>query len=297
VPEVTDTRVLDGAPNSLGFMLKAALPALPGVSLIPGVKKSGGALPDLELVRKGVPVDPAHVAAYAEVCGFPTKDTLPLPYPHMLAFPLHMALMTDAKFPYAAMGTVHLENVITQHRGIPPSEKLDVKVWAHNLRKHAKGTIYDVMSEVAAPTPEGGTEVVWEERSTFLIRGKGDKNAPAGLEIEQTPPNGTTWKLPGDLGRRYAAASGDRNPIHLYGVTAKAFGFPRQIAHGMWSMARCVAALENRLDDKVTVEVAFKTPILLPGSVQFGSTIDESGATFSLTNPKNGAPHLVGRAS
>jgi acyl dehydratase len=290
VRDVT-TRELAEAPSSLGFMVKAALPALPGVSLIPGVRKSGGALPDLTLVRKAVPVDPAHVAAYAQVCGFPTKDTLPLPYPHMLAFPLHMALMTDAKFPFAAMGTVHLENVITQHRAISPSEKLDVRVWAENLRKHAKGTIYDVMTEVGV-----GGEVVWDERSTFLIRGKGDENAPAGLEIERVPSNGTTWKLPGDLGRRYGAVSGDRNPIHLYGVTAKAFGFPRQIAHGMWSMARCVATLENRLDDEVTVEVAFKTPILLPGSVQFGSTIDDSGAVFSLTNPKTGAPHLVGRA-
>jgi acyl dehydratase len=287
-----DTRVLDSAPSTLGFMVKAALPALPGASMIPGVKKSGGALPDLTLVRQGVPVDPAHVAAYAEVCGFPVKDTLPLPYPHMLAFPLHLALMTDAKFPFAAMGTVHLENVITQHRSISLGERLDVKVWSENLRKHAKGTIYDVMSEVSA-----GDEIVWEERSTFLIRGKGDTNAPAGLEIEQAPSSGLTWKLPGDLGRRYAAVSGDRNPIHLYGLTARAFGFPRQIAHGMWSLARCVATLENRLDDKVTVEVAFKTPILLPGTVSFGSRVDAAGAVFSLTNPKSGAPHLVGRAS
>ena len=56
------------------------------------------------------------------------------------------------------------------------------------------------------------------------------------------PPGGVEWRLPGDLGRRYAAVSGDRNPIHLYALTAKAFGFPRQIAHGMWSKARCLAA-------------------------------------------------------
>ena len=290
MPEVT-TRELTGAPSAVGNMMRAALPALPGVSLLPGVKKSGGALPDLTLVRKGVSIDPAHVAAYAQVCGFPVKDTLPLPYPHMLAFPLHMSLMTDASFPFAAMGTVHLENVITQHRAIAPSETLDVKVWAENLRPHAKGQVYDVMTEVSV-----GDEIVWEERSSMLVRGKGDKSAPAGLEIEQVPPGPATWKLAGDLGRRYGAVSGDRNPIHLYGVTAKAFGFPRQIAHGMWSMAHCVAALENRLADQVTVEVAFKTPILLPGAVRFGSSVDESGATFSLTNPKNGAPHLVGRA-
>jgi len=288
---VPETRVLGGAPNPVVSMVKAALPAVPVVSLVPGIRRSGGELPELTLVRKGVAVDPAHVAAYAEICGFPTKDVLPLPYPHMLAFPLHLALMTDGSFPFAALGTVHLENVITQHRAIAASERLDVKVWAENLRGHAKGKQYDVRTEIAS-----GGEVVWEERSTFLVRGKGDPEATGGLEVEQVPSNGTTWRLPGDLGRQYASVSGDRNPIHLYGVTAKAFGFPRQIAHGMWSLARCVAAIENRLADHITLEVAFRTPILLPGSVQFGSTIQDEVATFSLSNPKNGAPHLVGRA-
>ncbi|HEY0948582.1 MaoC family dehydratase, partial [Nocardioides sp.] len=108
--------------------------------------------------------------------------------------------------------------------------------------------------------------------------------------------------LPGDLGRRYASVSGDHNPIHLYGLTAKAFGFPRQIAHGMWSMARCVGALENRLPGEVTVAVAFKKPILLPGTVAFGSrrlTASDGGAgyAFSLSSPSTGAPHLAGSAT
>jgi acyl dehydratase len=108
---------------------------------------------------------------------------------------------------------------------------------------------------------------------------------------------GVEWRLGGDLGRRYAAVSGDRNPIHLYGVTAKAFGFPRQIAHGMWSKARSVAAVENRLPDAVRVEVAFKTPILLPGTVRFSTRRTEDGTVgFGLSNPRNGAPHLAGRA-
>ena len=90
--------------------------------------------------------------------------------------------------------------------------------------------------------------------------------------------------------------SGDRNPIHLYPLTAKAFGFPRQIAHGMWSLARCVAAIENRLPDAVTVDVAFKKPILLPGTVAFGHEEADGRQTFALTRPKDGSPHLVGRA-
>ncbi len=108
-------RVIEGQPHPLPTMLKAALPVLPGVNLLPGVRKSGGELPDLVLRREDVAIDPAHVSAYAEVCGFAPDQHLPFTYPHMLAFGLHMGIMTDAAFPYPAIGTVHLANSITRH--------------------------------------------------------------------------------------------------------------------------------------------------------------------------------------
>jgi acyl dehydratase len=137
----------------------------------------------------------------------------------------------------------------------------------------------------------------------MLRRGRPSADAPApGASFEEVPASGIEWRLPGGLGRTYASVSGDRNPIHLYGITAKAFGFPRQIAHGMWSKARCLGALDGRLPDAVTVEVAFKKPVLLPGTVAFGSTPARPRGTgrqrdhaFSLTNPKDGSPHLLGR--
>jgi acyl dehydratase len=293
---MTVERTIEGTPSALPTMLKAALPALPGVNLIPGIAKKGGALPDLRLSRPGVVIDPDHVAAYAGVCGFARSESLPLTYPHMLAFPLHMGIMTDGSFPYPAIGTVHLRNAITQHRPIAPSEVLDVSATATNLRGHAKGKVFDLVTSVRSDD-----DLVWESTSTYLRVGKGDKNAPSeGQPLEVVPSNGVEWRLAGNLGRRYAAVSGDHNPIHLYPLTAKAFGFPRQIAHGMWSKARCVAAIANRLPDAVTVEVEFKKPILLPGKVAFGSRVVDDGAhrgvDFSLTNPKTGAPHLVGRS-
>jgi acyl dehydratase len=139
---------------------------------------------------------------------------------------------------------------------------------------------------------------VWQETSTFLRVGVGGPVAPTHERtFEAVPATGTEWRLTGDLGRRYAGVSGDHNPIHLYALTAKAFGFPRQIAHGMWSKARCLAALEGRLPDAVTVEVAFKKPVLLPGAVGFGSARSGNGYAFSLTSPKTGAPHLLGRST
>lgn len=285
-------RIVTDSGSPLPTMLKAALPAIPGVNLLPGVAKKGGPLPDLTLTRQGVEIDPAHVAAYAAVCGFEKSTTLPLTYPHMLAFPLHMAIMTDAAFPYPAIGTVHLRNTIHQHRPIAPTEKLDVAATAVNLRPHAKGRIFDLVTTITS-----GDDVVWDSTSVYLRLGKGDKEAPSeGAPFEVVPSNGVEWKLAGNLGRRYAAVSGDHNPIHLYPWTAKALGFNRQIAHGMWSKARCVAAIASRLPDDVTVEVEFKKPIFLPGKVAFGSRVVDGGIDFSLTDPKNGAPHLVGRS-
>ncbi len=273
------------------MLLKAALPSIPGVNQLPGLRKDPKADPSsLHLTRPGVVVDRAHAAAYAEVCGFPAKDTVPLTFPHLLAFPLHMQAMTSPEFPYPAVGAVHVENVVTSHRPVRPGESLDVAVRCSTPRPHPKGSVVDFLSEVRADD-----EVVWESTSTYLRRGKPNEDADKGLTFDRTPAGTAQWRLAADLGRRYGAVSGDRNPIHLYPVTAKALGFPRQIAHGMWSLARCVAALENRLPDAVTVEVAFAKPIFLPGTVAFGHELSVDGQSFALTSPKDGAPHLVGR--
>ena len=248
--------------------------------------------PDLTLHRKDVAIDPAHVAAYAGVCGFEPSQTVPFTYPHMLAFPLHMGIMTDGSFPFPAIGTVHVGNSITQHRPVSPQEKVDVSASAVDLRPHPKGKVFDLVTTVTS-----AGETVWESTSVYLRVGRKDESAKAeGEPFDVVAGTGLVWKLPGNLGREYAAVSGDHNPIHLYPLSAKAFGFKRQIAHGMWTKARSVAAFANRLPDHATVEVEFKKPVFLPGKVAFGSRVVEDGLDFSLTSPGSGAPHLVGRA-
>lgn len=278
---------------ALPLMLKAALPAVPGVNQLPGIKKTGGALPDLTLERNDVLVARDDVERYAAVCGFPNRDVAPVPYLHMLAFPLHMQLMTDAKFPFPAIGSVHLENTITQHRPVAIGETVSLSLRADNLRASTKGRAWDMNV-----TGTVGDEVVWESVSTYLRVGGGDKeNGDPGMSLAGIDAKGPVWSVPESIGRTYGAVSGDRNPIHLYPLTAKALGFPRHIAHGMWSKTRCIAALENRLPDAVTIEVAFKKPIFLPGKAQFGAEKSASGYDFTLVNPKTGAPHLLGRTS
>src|SRR3954451_7342273 len=273
-------------------LLKAALPSIPLVNQLPGVRKTGGD-PSLLHEARTATVTGDQVRAYAAVCGFPAKDAAPLTFAHVLAFPLHMAVMASPDFPFPAIGTIHLANSITQHRPVMIGEPLQVNVHASAPRSHPKGSVVDLLVAVVA---DG--ETVWESTSTYLRRGKAatvSTRSNDGHGSTDVVPGRATWRLAGDVGRRYAAVSGDHNPIHLYPLTAKALGFPRQIAHGMWSLARCVAALENRLPDAVTVDAEFKKPILLPGTVAFGQDPVDDGLAFALTSPKSGAPHLIGR--
>jgi acyl dehydratase len=298
--KTTRTRKLTSAPSVLPLYARAALPLVPGASRLPFVPGGGGEIPDVRLELDAVTADPSAVAAYAKVCGFTLRDTLPPTYPHVLAFPLHMSLMSEGAFPFGAVGLVHIANRITQYRRLGIDEELSLRVTPTRLAKHAKGRSFDVVTEARV-----GRQIAWESTSTFLRRGKGDPGASSGeafpIVAEDTPAS-SEWSLPGDLGRRYAAVSGDRNPIHMHSLTAKPLGFPAAIAHGMWTKARALAALDSRLPDAFAVDVRFRRPILLPAKVEF-ATQDEQKAgdgeeidfTVRGRGKKRDSRHLDGR--
>lgn len=288
------TKTLDSSPNILPLYARAALPMIPGAGRLPFVPGGGGEIPDgLDLELAGVRAQPEDVAAYAKVCGFALRDTLPPTYPHMLAFPLHMAVMSDGRFPFGAVGLVHVSNSIVQKRPIGIDEAMTIRVRPTKLQPHPKGKTFSLETEVLV---DG--EVVWESVSTMLRRGKGDKDAKGEKGFEALPedtPASAEWKLDGGLGRRYGGVSGDRNPIHMHSLTAKPLGFPAAIAHGMWTKARALAQLESRLADSFEVEVRFRKPILLPAKVQFASQEKDKEILFAVRNAKKGTPHLDGR--
>jgi acyl dehydratase len=289
------TKTLDSSPSILPLYARAALPMIPGASLLPFVPGGGGEIPDgLDLELAGVRAEAADVAAYAKVCGFALRDTLPPTYPHMLAFPLQMAVMSDGSFPFGAVGLVHVENSIVQKRPIALDEELTIRVRPTPLQPHPKGQTFSLETEVLV---DG--EVVWESVSTMLRRGKPDGNAPkAEKDFEPLPadaPASAEWKLGGDLGRRYAGVSGDRNPIHMHSLTAKPLGFPGAIAHGMWTKARALAQLESKLPDSFEAEVRFRKPVLLPAKVEFAGQEQGDEILFTVRDAKKGTPHLDGR--
>jgi acyl dehydratase len=303
-------RTLTSPPSILPLYAKAAASMIPGASLLPFVPGGGREIPDVDLRLTGVKVSAEKVAAYAKVCGFSLRNELPATYPHVLAFPLHMAAMADGSFPFGAVGLVHIENRIVQHRPIKLGEELEIRVRASQLEPHPRGRSFALVSEAFV-----GGELVWEDISRMLRRGGGDASheATSTPQGEQAGQGGTSpaggpvgdgaaasepvaeWRLGDDLGRRYAAVSGDRNPIHMHSLTAKPLGFPRAIAHGMWTKARCLAALEGRLPAAFSVEVRFRKPILLPAKVRFASAQHGAEIDFAVRDSKKDTAHLEGR--
>ncbi|MCD8522767.1 MAG: acyl dehydratase [Saccharospirillaceae bacterium] len=260
-------------------------------------------MPDIEALLVGVKAQPERVASYASVCGFRSHSSLlPLTYPHVLAFPLHMELMLHKQFPLALMGLVHIHNEITQYRAIRQEEKLDIRCHFAGSNRTDKGLEFDIRTEVTI-----GGERVWESVSTNLARMRSD--TPRGPKKERAPLPGFStaerWTLHSNLGRRYARVSGDSNPIHLYALSARLFGFKSHIAHGMWSKARTAAALQPLLGtDACRLTTEFKLPVFLPATVELNYNLHETltteqttqaGIDFELRCIRGEKVHMKGR--
>lgn len=251
---------------------------------------TGKTLPHRGL-RCSVSVDAAHLARYRELCGFTDDARLPPTYPHVLAFALQMKLLTEPDFPFPLLGLVHLENrirVIRQLAGLGP---FTLSVEATSLAPHDKGAVFSVITRL-----EDQLGLLWEGDSRLLCRGlKLDgpavgRSEPVSLAVDDL----TEWKAPADIGRRYARISGDYNPIHLSALTAKPFGFPRAIAHGLWNKARALAALQAHLPASgYSVEVRFQKPVLLPGTLRMRASLPAAEGQFDLLGRED-VPHMAG---
>lgn len=266
-------------------MARAAAGALP---FIP----RGDRLPERVVTVPELPIDRANVSAYAAVTGLRYGDHVPITYPFVLTFPSVMSLLTGFDFPFPALGAVHVENQITAHRPIAVTDTLAVRTRAQNLREHRKGLLVDFLSDVSV-----GNDVVWQQVSTFLHQQRtslADEPKPEPAAYRKLPSPGAVLRITSGQIRRYASVSGDQNPIHTSSVGAKLFGFPKAIAHGMFSAAAVLANISGQLPDAVRYSVKFGKPVMLPATA--GLYVDRVGGGWdiSLRNMTMGYPHLTG---
>ena len=260
-------------------------------------------LPEIHL--DGLQLDGERVEAFRKLCGFedePGKPSaVPLPYLFVSAFDAQLALFTDSRFPLKALGMVHVSNTF-QWLGQPLSagEPFSLRVRAFDLEKVEKGR--QVKAEALFLR---GDQPVARSVSTSFARGGGHGQAgePKGRSGPPEREADAEWNLQSDTGRRYAKVSGDYNPIHLYGWSAKLLGFRQPIAHGMYLVSRAVAETLQGVDSDEPfnhLEIRFKTPTFLPSRPKlFIRSGEDSGgnASFELWNHKLNRPHVTGTLS
>jgi acyl dehydratase len=257
----------------------------------PVLLPAGKTIPAMEARLAPRVPEPRLLEAYREVCGFEPDGKLPITYPHALAGPIHLALLTSASFPVRLLGLIHLRNRIEALRPIGELEPLDLRCHLEGHRETERGQEFDLITEART-----GGQLGWTETQTLLARRSGSRppRPPPG-PLAPAGARSTSWSLEADLGRRYARVSGDYNPIHLSGATARLFGFRRAIAHGMWSLARVAAELQDRVaGGGAVLDVAFKLPVLLPGRVTFREWPAERGIAFALVDQGGERPHATG---
>jgi acyl dehydratase len=288
------TITVEGPPRLAPLLVRAALTA----------RGRAGSLPDTQVEQHEVVVDRARLAEYQRLCGYAVRDALPSTYLHVLTFGLQTTLMAERDFPLPLPGLVHVANSLVLHRVVDAAETLSLTVRAEGLGAHPRGTQVDLVSTASA-----AGNVVWSGRSTYLAKGAAAADdvarpdAPGGSAqpddadgtpaLETDAPPTARWRVPADVGRRYAAVSGDVNPIHLAAPAARAFGFPRAIAHGMWTAARCLASLDPWTPPAHQARITFRRPVLLPSSVELRTRRLDGGWQLGLSS-RSGTEHLRG---
>ncbi|MFD5749388.1 MaoC family dehydratase [Streptomyces sp. NPDC127033] len=303
-------RTLSAPPRLLPALVRGAVTA-PLKRLPPHEDAS---LPGTRLVLPAARIDPERLASYARICGFPRDGAVPLPYPHVLGFPLALRIMTEHHFPLPVLGLVHTWIEVSGRRALTAGDRPALTVYAERLAPHRRGTEVIMVTEARI-----GDEPVWTSRGAYLARhgthtphsfyGAHASHPSHGAVPADDAPDApdaaallaatARWRLPARLGRRYGAVSGDRNPIHLHPLAAKPFGYPRAVAHGMWTFARCVAEAETgRGTPPAThARAEFRAPVPLPGTVTYVSRSSPSGVAFELRDGAGARVHVTGRLS
>lgn len=273
-----------------------------------------GALPRHGVAARHPGVTSEQVEAYRRLVAGEAFDGvhrrgLPSVLVHIMAFPVQMGLLGGKDFPLPLLGMVHLRNMVEHRRPVTTGTPVQVRAWAEGLRAHRRGTQFDAVVEVLAEDADvedpSEEDVLWRGTSTYLSRGVHLAGRPSAAEPEGqsardefTPPVKTArWRLGADAGRRYAAVSGDWNPIHVSGLSARVLGMPRAILHGMYAAGRM---LEGREPERAghRWSIRFEAPVRLPGTVAFhagpAAADADAGQAFVGWDPRTRRRHFAG---
>ena len=229
-------------------------------------------LPATELIVERARIGFTRTARYNDACDFP-RGAVPITYPFVFSFPLQLALLTGPDSPLRVPGLVHLGIRIEYPRALATGDVVRVRCRIGEQQPTARGLEFTVVTEIG---PADGS-LQWRCDSRVLARGAGRaRGRRPRSRPEVDGPLLDAFAVPASVGRRYAQVSGDWNPIHLGRLGARAGGFDRPIAHGMWTLARTLAAA--RAGGVGKVDASFLAPLYLPGRLEVRRDGDRVGA-------------------
>jgi acyl dehydratase len=255
----------------------------------------GTVIEPVELEARRVTLSAAHLQRYRDVCSVPAGTEMPPAYLHLVAMPMHMQLFVVKNFPVKVLGLIHLRNTIRVLHPVEQRAPLRLTVHFDTMRLTDFGQEYDFTTRY-----EQNGIVVWEEVSTMFARGntapKEGSKRPA-IERANAPASGVsteTLDVLDNTGWRYARVSGDFNPIHLTARTAQMFGFKQAVAHGMWSLGRCLAAATSHLPrGSMQVDTQFKLPVYIPSQALSRTWNSSSTVEIAMCTMRGDRLHLA----
>lgn len=268
-------------PSALAFMARALRPS-------PGLKRGVPAI----TARWRHRAAPAELARFNALSGLPESEVLPLLYPHTIAFPLHMAILTQPAFPVPIWTVLQVRNRIQQRAPLPRDATLDITVQVAGHRILEKGAEFDLHATVS-----DGATTAWESVNTFYVRGR--FGAPTAQAVPEAPKvslrDTASWRMPAGGGWPYGGLSGDYNPLHWWSRYARKHGFARAFFHPQRVLGQCLARLPHDANQPLRLDTWIKGPVFYGAEVTMGIAQETDGTVFALNVEGDQRPAIIGR--
>lgn len=256
-------------------------------------------MPAIERCIENATIAADWLAAYRACVGLPAESSARLPplALQIAAAPLHLAILADPQFPFKALGLVHVMQSVVQTEPVGPREPITLRAYTTLAQRVHRGTQFGLVTEGLV-----NGKIVWRGETTALAKDTARTPDSSGPSRSGNPSDASAtereWKqlaivnIPEPLGRRYAAITGDLNPIHQHALLARPFGFPRAIIHGTWTLARGLAAVALPQTASYALNAQFRKPVSLPSTIAISACSNTLGAALKITDPTGAVTHV-----
>ncbi|MDP2627403.1 MAG: MaoC/PaaZ C-terminal domain-containing protein [Candidatus Rokubacteria bacterium] len=278
----------DRRPSTTAYMVRALYPSA-------GLRKAGG-FPPVRATWRRHRIDPGDLAEFLRLTGLRADQGLPILYPNVFGFRLHMVILTHPAFPLPIWGALQIRNHLRQYRPIPQDAVLDLETSVAGHRVLEKGVEVDLHACV-----RHRDDLVWESLNVFYYRGRfGAAGPPSPLATAPAVADAVAdrWRTSSGVGWRFARLTGDYNGIHWWSRYARLFGFRGAFHHPQLVLGQSMARLSPPASDPVQrLDSWLKGPVYYNSDVTLHAAAGRDVLTFALVPGGEERPAILGRWS